>query len=41
MRVLSCNEPLKSTIKVPVATPVDVFIGNIPRISDEVGALDK
>jgi len=41
VRVLSFNEPLKSTIKVPVGTPVDVFIGNIPRISDVVGAFDR
>jgi hypothetical protein len=39
--MLSCNEPLNSTNKEPVGTPVDVLTGITPRISAEVGALDK
>ena len=38
---LSCNEPLNSTKREPVGTPVEVLTGITPRISDDVGALDK
>ena len=39
--VLSCKEPLNSTNKDPVGTPVDVFTGIIARISEDVGAFAK
>ena len=38
---LSWREPLNSTNKEPVGTPVDVFTGIIANISDDVGAFDK
>jgi hypothetical protein len=40
MRLLSCIEPLNSTINEPVDKPT-VLIGKIPNISDVVGAFDK
>jgi hypothetical protein len=36
-----CNDPLNSTNKEPVGTPVEVLTGIIARISEDVGAFAK